>query len=111
MAEVIVLLDHMEIGSSEVGAGLAFTPLLQRREVLCESLVSELYLAVGSEGCSESRSSCWEDAVKHVDSKCYAERQVNWISDSHQVSWFVCRKSFAALSHSPEEILLCLAAR
>lgn len=72
MAKIIVFLDHMEICFSEVRAGLAFTSFLEWGEVLSVGFASEFDLAVGSECCPESCSSCWEDAVEHIDSKCYA---------------------------------------
>lgn len=72
MAEGVLVLDHMEIGSSEVFTGLAFTSFLELSEIFGIALVFKFDLAKGSEGCSKPCSSGGEHAVEHIDTQGYS---------------------------------------
>ena len=108
VAKVVVLLNHVQISSSEMGASLTAAALFYRSKVLSICLVSQFDLSERGKGRAKTSCPGRKNTVEHVHSDSHAQSQIYWIPDSHQIPGFVGWQSFAALSDRPEEIFLGL---
>ena len=73
VTEIVVLFDHVQIGSCKIGAGFTSAPFLQRAEVSGKDFVPQFDFSEGGEGSAKPGSSGGEDAVKHVNSQCHSQ--------------------------------------
>ena len=111
MTEIIMTFYHVQICSSIVFTSLAFTTLLQWSEIFCIHFVSQFYLSECCESCAEPCSPCWKNTVKHVNTQSYSKSKIYWITNSHQITRFVLRKSLTALPYGSEEVIFRLSSR